>query len=77
MVFGEKEMKQGYAFVRVADADARDRAMNDLDKSQFEGRQVSIQRARGDGNVKLREAERRKNQVQTETIFLVNFEVGM
>lgn len=77
MVFGETELKQGFAFVRVADGESRDRALNELDKTQFSGRQISIQRARGDGSVKQREAERRKNQVQTETVFIVNFEIGM
>lgn len=53
-----------------------DRAVRDLDKSTFNGRQISVQRARGDGSVKAREAERRRNQVTTETVFIVNFEVG-
>lgn len=76
MVSGEKEMKQGYAFVRVADSDARDRAINEINKIQFNGRQISVQPARGDGAVKQREADRRKNQVQTETVFIVNFDIG-
>ena len=73
----EKEMKTGFAFVRVADHSSKDRALDTLDKSQFNGRQVSVQVARGDGHIKSREAERKKNAVQTETIFIVNYEPSM
>lgn len=73
----EKEMKGGYAFARVVDADAKNRALESLDKSEFNGRQVSIQMARGDGHIKNREAERKKNAVATETVFIVNYEPGM
>lgn len=73
----EKEMKSGFAFARVADADAKNRALDSLDKSSFDGRTVSIQMARGDGHIKNREAERKKNAVATETIFIVNYEPGM
>jgi RNA recognition motif-containing protein len=73
----ETALKGTFAFVTVADAESCERALTNLNKVTYNGRQVTVQRARGDGSVKQREVERRKNQVQTETVFIVNFETGM
>lgn len=70
------EIKNKFAFVRVPDTDARDRAIADVHNTSFMGREIKVEMARGNGGVKDREAERRKNTSPTDTLFIVNFDGG-
>lgn len=70
------EIKNKFAFVRVPDADARDRAIADVHNTNFNGRDIKVELARGNGGVKDREAERRKSTNPSDTLFIVNFDAG-
>lgn len=67
-------MKKNYAFLRVPDVASKDRAINELHNSLFHGREMKIERSRGSGTVKEREAERRKNNTPTDSLFMVNYD---
>lgn len=70
------DMKTGFAFVFMKDSRDGDDAIRKLDGTEFGRRRrpLRVEWAKGNGETKRREEQRRKNCTPTDTLFVVNFD---
>eukprot|EP01103_Thecamoeba_quadrilineata_P011379 TRINITY_DN2703_c0_g1_i2.p1 TRINITY_DN2703_c0_g1~~TRINITY_DN2703_c0_g1_i2.p1 ORF type:complete len:186 (-),score=39.39 TRINITY_DN2703_c0_g1_i2:483-1040(-) len=68
------DLKSGFAFVFLKDG--WDEAIKQLDGVDLDNRRIKVEFARGDGHIKRREDERRRDAQSTpsNTLFVVNFD---
>ena len=69
------EMKMNFAFIHCNFSDTLKEIVADMKGHKLKcGRVLSIEMAKGDGEVKRREDERKKNQAASTTLFVVGFD---
>jgi RNA recognition motif-containing protein len=69
------DMKKGFAFVYMAKQEDAERCIAELHNHDLGGRKLLVSFAKGDGDTKRREDQRKANQQPTKTLFVANFEL--
>lgn len=69
------DMKRGFAFVYMAKQEDAERCIAELHNHDLGGRKLLVSFAKGDGDTKRREDQRKANQQPTKTLFVANFEL--
>jgi len=72
------DRKPNFAFVFLENSRDAERAIRKLDGYRFNHRTIRVEKARGDGAIKKREEDRRKDAQSTpsDTLFVVNFDTS-